>query len=39
MNELNKNPMFFDPDTLIYYFYKNRLKQLWIYSEDEEYEP
>lgn len=30
--------LFFDPDTLIHYFYTNRLKQLWFYSDDD-YEP
>ena len=29
-----RGPLFFDPDTLIHYFYLNRLKHLWIHQEN-----
>ena len=29
-----RGPLYFDPDTLIYYFYTNRLKYLWTDSVD-----
>lgn len=31
-----RGPLYFDPDTLIYYFYTNRLNHLWI-QENENY--
>lgn len=27
-------PLYFDPDTLIHYFYVNRMNNLWIYNND-----
>ena len=32
-----RGPLYFDPDTLIYYFYNNRLNHLWI-QENENFQ-
>jgi hypothetical protein len=31
--------LFFDPDTLIHYFYTKRLNHLWVISDDTDFEP
>lgn len=36
LNELDENgPLYFDPDNLIHFYYKNRLNNLWISESDE----